>query len=245
MVKRYSHSPTGSVELDDGEFVPFSDYETLAAEVRQWRLLVNGDADKPFKAAQIACSACGTLNPKHHVPYCPGRENKSEKIKRLGRERDALSTELAETKALWHERSGPARLQAMRIAAMEAREAAARAILEPLADCDPAIRSWLGASAETACDHRWSADTPPGCTCSRCGVVVPKETAGDVSNGHTQTTESGAVIENLYPYQRNPIGSGQTPRLRTFICTCGNPYTAPQGNACPKCYPPKIKGNET
>lgn len=26
---------------------------------------------------------------------------------------------------------------------------------------------------ETACDHRWSAPTPPGCSCSKCGLVVP------------------------------------------------------------------------
>lgn len=30
-----------------------------------------------------------------------------------------------------------------RIKALEAREAVARAILEPLYDCDPAIRAWL------------------------------------------------------------------------------------------------------
>lgn len=33
------------------------------------------------------------------------------------------------------------------------------------------IRS--GFVKETACDHRWSAPTPPGCSCSKCGLVVP------------------------------------------------------------------------
>lgn len=40
--------------------------------------------------------------------------------------------------------------------------------------------------------------------CNHPGNAYPVETAGDVSNGHTQTTESGAVTENHYQHWTPP-----------------------------------------
>jgi len=60
--------------------------------------------------------------------------------------------EIERLKACWAEALGNYARQNREVERLQAREVAARALLEPLADCDQAIRDWLRGAVEPKSD---------------------------------------------------------------------------------------------